>query len=47
MMLHNIDHIDAQVSLLGARIAVLCEPYERQVAQLDAIPASGSPPLRT
>jgi transposase len=41
MMLGNIDHHTAQVAVLDERIAVLCEPYERQVAQLDAIPGFG------
>jgi transposase len=37
MMLDSID----QVAVLDERIAVLCEPYERQVAQLDGIPGFG------
>jgi transposase len=41
MMLDNIDHLSAQVAVLDERIAVLCEPYERQLAQLDAIPGFG------
>ena len=41
MMLDNIDHYTAQIAVLDERIAVLCEPYERQVAQLDAIPGFG------
>lgn len=41
MMLENIDHYAAQIAVLDERIAVLCEPYERQVAQLDAIPGFG------
>jgi transposase len=41
MMLDNIDHYNAQIAVLDERIAVLCEPYERQVAQLDAIPGFG------
>jgi len=41
MMLDNIDHYTAQIAVLDARIAVLCEPYERQIAQLDAIPGFG------
>jgi hypothetical protein len=47
MMLDNIDHYTAQITVLDEKIAVLCEPYERQVVQLDGIPASGSPPART
>ena len=41
MMLGNIDHYTAQIGVLDERIAVLCEPYERQVAQLDGIPGFG------
>lgn len=41
MMLDNIDHYTAQITVLDEKIAVLCEPYQRQVAQLDAIPGFG------
>jgi transposase len=41
MMLASIDHLTAQITELPAKIAVLCEPYERQIAQLDAIPGFG------
>jgi transposase len=41
MMLGNIDHHTAQIAVLDERIAVLCEPYQRQIAQLDAIPGFG------
>ena len=41
MMLDSIDHLTAQIAVLDERIAVLCEPYERQVAQLDGIPGFG------
>jgi len=41
MMLGNIDHLTAQIAVLDERIAVLCQPYERQIAQLDAIPGFG------
>ena len=41
MMLDNIDHHSAQIAVLDERIAALCEPYERQIAQLDAIPGFG------
>ena len=41
MMLGNIDHYTAQVAVLEEKIAGLCEPYERQVAQLDGIPGFG------
>jgi transposase len=41
MMLANIDHLTAQAAVLDERIAVLCGPYERQIAQLDAIPGFG------
>ena len=41
MMLGNIDHYSAQIAVLDEKIAVLCEPYERQIAQLDSIPGFG------
>src|SRR5258708_7092309 len=41
MMLDNIDHFTAQIAVLDERIAALCEPYERQVAQLGKIPGFG------
>jgi transposase len=41
MMLDNIDHYTAQIAVLDEKIAVLCEPYERQVAQLDQVPGFG------
>ena len=41
MMLDNIDHFSAQIAVLDEKVAVLCEPYERQVAQLDQIPGFG------
>jgi transposase len=41
MMLDNIGHYSAQIAVLDEKIAALCEPYERQVAQLDAIPGFG------
>jgi transposase len=41
MMLGNIDHYTAQIAVLDERIAVLCEPYERQVEQLDGVPGFG------
>ena len=41
MMLANIDHLTAQVKELAAKIEILCEPYARQIAQLDAIPGFG------
>ena len=41
MMLRNIDHLTGQIGLLDVRIAALCEPWERQMAQLDAIPGFG------
>ena len=41
MMLENIDHYAAQIAVPDEKIAVLCEPYERQIAQLDAIPGFG------
>jgi transposase len=41
MMLDSIDQLTAQIAVLDERIAALCEPYERQIAQLDAIPGFG------
>ncbi|HMD23540.1 MAG TPA: IS110 family transposase [Streptosporangiaceae bacterium] len=41
MMLDGIDQLTAQVTVLDERIAAMREPYERQVAQLDAIPGFG------
>jgi transposase len=41
MMLANIDHLTAQAGELSAKIEVLCEPYARQIAQLDTIPGFG------
>jgi transposase len=41
MMLDSTDRITARVSELPARIGVLCEPYARQIAQLDTIPGFG------
>jgi transposase len=41
MMLDNIDHLAAQVAVLDERVAVLCEPYARQVAQLGQVPGFG------
>jgi transposase len=41
MMLDNTGHFTAQIAVLDERIAALCEPYERQVAQLDKIPGFG------
>jgi transposase len=42
MMLANIDHLTAQISELSAKIEMLCEPYARQIAQLDEIPGFGA-----
>jgi transposase len=41
MMLDNIEHYTRQVAVLDEKIAVLCEPYARQLAQLDQIPGFG------
>jgi transposase len=40
-MLEDIDYLTAQIARVSARIGQLCEPYERQVAQLDTIPGFG------
>jgi transposase len=41
MMLDNIDRCTRQVAVLDEKIAVMCEPYARQLAQLDQIPGFG------
>jgi transposase len=41
MMLDNIDHYTRQVAVLDEKVAVMCEPYARQLAQLDQIPGFG------
>jgi transposase len=41
MMLASIDHLTTQIGELDARLAELCQPYEQQIAQLDAIPGFG------
>ena len=41
MMLANIDHLTAQIDELSKKIDMLCEPYERQIAQLDGVPGFG------
>jgi transposase len=38
MMLARIDQYTAEIDQLAARIGELCQPYERQVAQLSTIP---------
>jgi Transposase IS116/IS110/IS902 family len=40
-MLDSIDQLTAQIAVLDEKIAVMCEPYERQAAQLDGIPGFG------
>jgi transposase len=42
MMLDSIDQLTARIAVLDERIALLCEPYGRQVAQLDGIPGFGA-----
>jgi len=41
MMLAAIDYYTARIEELTARIEVLCEPYLRQIEQLDAVPGTG------
>ena len=41
MMLEEIDSTTARIAVLDEKIAVMCEPYERQVAQLNAVPGFG------
>jgi transposase len=41
MMPDSIDHHTAQIAVPDEKIAVLCEPCERQIAQPDSIPGFG------
>ena len=41
MMLAAIDYYTARIEELTAKIEVLCQPYLRQIAQLDAVPGTG------
>ena len=41
MMLDSIDQLTAQIAVLDEKIAEMCRPYERQIAQLDQIPGFG------
>jgi transposase len=41
MMLDSIDQLGAQVAVLSEKIAQMCKPYERQIAQLDGVPGFG------
>ena len=41
MMPGSIDQITAQAGVLDEKIAAMCEPYDRQIAQLDGIPGFG------
>ena len=41
MMLAAIDYYTARIAELTAKIEVLCQPYLRQIAQLDAVPGTG------
>jgi transposase len=41
MMLATIDYYTAQIQELTDKIRVLCQPYEHQIAQLDAVPGTG------
>jgi transposase len=41
MMLASIDDLTGQIGALDARIAEMCAPYERQIAQLDGVPGFG------
>ena len=41
MMLATIDYYTARIEELTVKIDVLCEPYEHQIAQLDAVPGIG------
>jgi hypothetical protein len=41
MMLSAIGYSTAQIGELTAKIAVLCQPYEHQIAQPGAVPGTG------
>jgi transposase len=41
MMLGSIDGLAAQIEVLDEKITVMCEPYARQIAQLDGVPGFG------
>ena len=41
MMLGTIDYYTARIDELTAKIEILCQPYEHQIAQLDAVPGTG------
>jgi transposase len=41
MMLGTIDYYTARIDELTATIKILCQPYEHQIAQLDAVPGTG------
>jgi hypothetical protein len=41
MMLTTIDYYTARIEELTAKIEVLCQPYLRQIEQLDAVPGTG------
>ena len=41
MMLATIDYYTARIEELTAKIEVLCQPYLRQIEQLDAVPGTG------
>jgi len=41
MMLDSIDQLTAQITVLDDKITQMCQPYERQIEQLDGIPGFG------
>jgi transposase len=41
MMLATIDYYTARIGELTVKIGALCQPYEHQIAQLDAVPGTG------
>ena len=41
MMLESIDSLTARIVVLDEKIAQMCRPYERQIAQLDGVPGFG------
>jgi transposase len=40
-MLATIDYYTARIDELTVKIGALCQPYEHQIAQLDAVPGTG------
>jgi transposase len=47
MMLDNLDRLSEQITALDTTIAEAIAPFASQVAQLDEVTGSGSPPPRS